>query len=183
MPGRGKTAAAEHGQQEGQDMSTIIREAGREDVATLAAVIRTAFRDVAERFGLTRENCPRHPSNCTGDWIQLAFDQGVRYFILEHQGEAAGCAALENAGSGVFYLERLAVFPAHRRRGFGRDLVSRVLAEARAQGGRQVDIGIMADHAELRAWYEKLGFTAGESRDFPHLPFRVLFMSLALELA
>ena len=86
----------------------------------------------------------------------------------------------ERAGSGVCYLERLCVLPGFRRRGFGEELVSRVLAEAVALGARQVDIGIIEKHTELREWYRKLGFTEGESKDFPHLPFRVLFMSKEL---
>jgi GNAT superfamily N-acetyltransferase len=161
-------------------MNHFIREGTRGDIEILADTIRESFRDVADRFGLTLENSPRHPSNCTGDWIRLALDQGVRYFILEHDGLVAGCAALERSGSGTCYLERLCVLPLYRGKGFGRELVAKVLAEAGSLGALQVDIGIIADHTELREWYGKLGFVEGESRDFPHLPFRVLFMSRGL---
>jgi len=44
-------------------MEYRIRPCTREDTAVLAETIRGAFRDVAERFDLTEENCPRHPSN------------------------------------------------------------------------------------------------------------------------
>jgi diamine N-acetyltransferase len=162
-------------------MGSSIRKARSEDTEVLAETIRTSFRDVADRFGLTLENCPRHPSNCTKDWIRHALDQGITYFILEHEGAAAGCAALEHAGEGICYLERLAVLPRHRGQGSGRDLVSRVLSEAQSLGARQVDIGIIADHTELKEWYKKLGFVEGESKVFPHLPFRVLFMTRALD--
>ncbi|HNY67028.1 MAG TPA: GNAT family N-acetyltransferase [Deltaproteobacteria bacterium] len=154
-----------------------IRPCTREDVQVLARTIRDSFRDVAIRFGLTPENCPRHPSNCTEEWITLALDQGAAYFLLEHEGAPAGCVALETGEPGVCYLERLAVLPACRRRGFGRELVSRVLDEARASGARRVNIGVIAAHTELKDWYRGLGFVEGESRDFPHLPFRVAFMS------
>jgi diamine N-acetyltransferase len=158
-------------------MNASIRPCTRDDIPVLAETIRASFRDVAERFGLTRENCPRHPSNITGEWIGQAFDQGALYFLLEHDGLPAGCVALEKAGPDACHLERLCVLPGCRQHGFGRELVSRVLAEARALGARRVNIGIIAGHAELKDWYRRLGFVEGESRDFPHLPFRVTFMS------
>lgn len=46
-----------------------IREANSQD-SILSGLIRDAFRGVAETFGLTRENCPKHPSNCTDEWIE-----------------------------------------------------------------------------------------------------------------
>lgn len=46
-----------------------IREANSRD-SILSGLIRDAFRGVAETFGLTRENCPKHPSNCTDEWIE-----------------------------------------------------------------------------------------------------------------
>ena len=42
-----------------------IRKASSGDSSMLSGIIRESFCDVAERFGLTSENCPKHPSNCT----------------------------------------------------------------------------------------------------------------------
>ena len=39
-----------------------IRQATVTDIATLSKIIRLSFRDVADRFGLTPENCPKHPT-------------------------------------------------------------------------------------------------------------------------
>jgi GNAT superfamily N-acetyltransferase len=154
----------------------VIRKAGPADAALLSALIREAFRDVAEWFRLNRENCPRHPSNCTVEWIATDFSRGAVYFILERQGLPVGCAALERADAEQCYLERLAVLPAHRRNGFGRALVAHLLAEARLWGAARVGIGIIAADAALRRWYRKLGFSEGETKTFAHLPFRVTFM-------
>ena len=90
---------------------STIRVGTQKDVAVLAEIIRISFRDVAERFGLTQENCPTHPSNCTVDWVHRDMDRGVTYFILEAEGIASGCVALELASSELCYLERLAVLP------------------------------------------------------------------------
>ncbi len=84
-----------------------IRTCDREDIGVLVKTIRDSFETVAERFGLNRENSPRHPSNCTAEWIQQEMDRGVQYFILESEGMVSGCVALESASSEVCYLERL----------------------------------------------------------------------------
>ncbi len=157
-------------------MSDRIRTCTREDVDILAETIRGSFRDVAERFGLTRENCPRHASNCTPDWIEKDMDRGVTYFILESEGRAAGSVALELVKPGLCNLERLAVLPDQRKRGFGKALVLHVLSQAGSFGCRDVRIGVIADHAELKDWYRRLGFVETENREFAHLPFSVTFM-------
>ena len=159
---------------------TLIRKADNRDISLLSGVIREAFLDVAERFALTPENCPKHPSNCTDSWIERDFARGVDYYILEGGGTALGCVALERANAEICYLERLAVLPAERNRGIGHALVDHVFFEAKALGCRHISIGIIADHSELKIWYKKLGFVEGETKEFPHLPFRVTFLAYEL---
>ena len=43
---------------------SAIREARRSEAGLLADIISRANQDVAQRLGLTPENCPKHPSNC-----------------------------------------------------------------------------------------------------------------------
>ncbi len=157
-------------------MSDRIRPCTRQDIDVLVGTIRGAFRDVAERFGLTKENCPKHPSNCTADWIEKDMDRGVTYFTLESDGRVAGCVALERVRPGLCNLERLAVLPDQRKRGFGKALVSHVLSEAVKHGCHEVRIGVIADQVELKDWYRRIGFVETESREFAHLPFLVSFM-------
>ena len=154
-----------------------IREADHQDVSLLATLIRDSYRDVAERFGLTAENCPKHPSNCTQGWITKDFDRGVAFFILERNSAPVGCAALEKADSEACYLERLAVTPANRRNGFGKILVEHICNQAKVLEAKRISIGIIAEQSELKSWYRKLGFIDGETKEFPHLPFFVAFMT------
>ncbi len=155
----------------------MIRKCDREDIGVLVKTIRDSFQTVAERFGLTRENSPRHPSNCTAEWIQQEMDRGVQYFVLESDGIVSECVALEIANSEVCYLERLAVLPLQRQRGFGKALVEHVMSEAKLLGARHVGIGIVDEDKELKDWYKRLGFIEKETKEFPHLPFRITFMS------
>lgn len=158
-----------------------IRDAVPRDAETIARLVRESFADVAARFSLTPENCPKHPSNCTADWVESDQARGVRYFLLSQDGESIGCAGLESPDPDLCYLERLAVLPQWRRRGCGRALALHALACARDSGARRVSIGIIADHAELRQWYTTLGFAEVQTRSFPHLPFSVSFMELGLD--
>ena len=157
-----------------------IRPASVQDVPVLTDIIRTAYWDVAQRFHLTEQNCPTHPSNCREAWIQEALAKGIPYFVLESEGHPCGCVALEHASPEVCYLERLAVLPDVRQRGYGRALVTHVLDKAKALQVQHVDIAIIAEYTELRDWYRTLGFADVRRASFEQHPFDVLFMSIAV---
>jgi N-acetylglutamate synthase-like GNAT family acetyltransferase len=158
-------------------MTYPIRVGTKADIDVLVEIIQDSFLDVAERFGLTLQNSPTHPSNCRAEWLLREFNRGVTFYILENNGQLVGCAALEEINDEVCYLERLAVLPRERRQGFGKALVMHVLANARLLHVHRVQIGIIAEHQELHDWYEKLGFEDVESKKFSQLVFRVTFMS------
>lgn len=158
-----------------------IRKAIAKDAHILSKIIRKSYLTVASRFGLTPENCPRHPSNCSDEWISADMDRGVVYFVLESEEGALGCAALEKADEHRCYLERLAVLPGKRHLGYGRQLVEHVFAKAQSIGCTTIGIGIIAKQLELKNWYKGLGFVEGETKTFAHLPFQVLFMEAHLE--
>ena len=153
-----------------------IRACGTGDTLLLTGLIREAFRDVAVHFGLTSENCPKHPSNCTREWIENGFSRGVRYFVLEAGGTRVGCVALERATKETCYLERLSVLPGSRQKGFGRALVEHVISEATKLDAGKISIGIIADDTNLKDWYRRIGFVEKETRQFAYLSFRVTFM-------
>lgn len=159
---------------------TRIREADSDDVSLISGLVSECFRDVAERFGLTLENCPKHPSHCTDEWIENDFARGVTFYILESDVMALGCVAIEKANSDICYLERLGVLPEARRNGHGKALVDHIISQAKRIEAKQISIGIIADDVELKRWYLKMGFVEGETKEFDHLPFLVLFMTFSL---
>jgi N-acetylglutamate synthase-like GNAT family acetyltransferase len=156
-----------------------IREATAADLETIAMLVSTANRDVAIKFGLNADNCAKHPSFCTADWVAADLARGERYFIAEDDGVAIACVAYETPKSDLAYLNRLSVLPAHRRRGVGEQLVAHIVALARSAAIKTISIGVIGEHLELQRWYAKLGFAPGENRRFDHLPFTVTYMSYA----
>ena len=157
-----------------------ISEAGVEDAATVARLIAEANQDVAQQFGLTAENCPKHPSLCTADWVRADFARGERYFVAEDDGQPIACVAYERPQPDLAYFNRLSVLPAARRRGVGERLVRYIVDLARADAVATVSIGVIGEHLELQRWYRKLGFVDGETRRYSHLPFAVKYMAYAI---
>jgi hypothetical protein len=41
-------------------------------------------------------------------------------------------------------------------------------------------MGVIGEHEELQSWYQRIGFSSGETKRFPHLPFSVRYMTYAL---
>lgn len=158
----------------------LIREASPDDFATIARLVRESNHDVAQRFGLNADNCPKHPSLCSEDWVRSDCARGERYFILEEDARPVACVAYENPSADLAYLNRLSVLPAYRRRGFGARLVRHVVELAESSSIPSVSIGVIGEHGDLQGWYRKLGFVDGESKRFPHLPFSVKYMSYAV---
>lgn len=159
---------------------TEIRKAEETDIIELANVIRHAFATVAQRYNLTPENCPRHASNYSEEWVRRDLERGVTYYILETEGKSAGCMALEKADDETCYLERLAVLPDERNRGLGQELLARFIQEAGARGFKYIGIGIIEKQRGLKNWYKKLGFYETGKKSFDHLPFEVCFMQYRL---
>jgi len=157
-----------------------ISEVSNTAANTLAYLIRGANIDVATRFGLTPENCPKHPSLCQAAWVMADFARGERYFLAQTETGTLGCVAFELAGAGVAYLNRLSVLPSQQRQGVGQALVQHTIALARTQGIKEISIGVIGAHTDLQRWYLRMGFVPGATRDFSHLPFSVHYMTYAV---
>ncbi len=153
-----------------------IRQATVSDTRLLTGIIKKSYQDVAMRFKLTRENCPKHPSNCTDEWIEKDFIRGVSYYLLTRNDTPLGCGGIEQADKDICYLERLCVLPQYRGKGYGGMLVEHIFNRARALNARMLSIGIIARQEELKTWYEKFGFVEEQTKSFAHLPFDVTIM-------
>jgi diamine N-acetyltransferase len=163
-------------------MNTGIREISKnESLESSAEVIRAAFRTVAEEFGLTKENCPTHPSFITTEKLVEARSKGLKFYGYFEGDSQAGFVAVEKGSPELFYMERLAVLPGCRHKGYGFKLVRHVLGYAGGSGGKKLSIGIIDEHTVLKNWYKQIGFRETGTKKFPHLPFTVCFMEIDLD--
>lgn len=80
-------------------------------------------------------------------------------FLLEHEGEYAGCAALASKGDGVGEMKRLYVAEPAQGNGFGKALMEEVLREARRLGLRRVVLDTIASKMPKAVeMYRRRGF-------------------------
>lgn len=161
-------------------MEQTIQPASFHDAEIIAFIVSQGNKDVAERFELTLENCPKHPSFCTKEWVLSDIDRGEEYFLYQIEGVNCGCVAFEQPNSDISYLNRLSVLPEYRHKGIGEQLVKHVLEYSRKKNIRTVSIGIIAEHNLLKKWYLKLGFIERETIHVAHLPFDATYMTYKL---
>ena len=126
----------------------MIKEATLNDREILVKLIRDSFRDVARRFSLTVDNCPKHPSNCTSSWIESDISRDVQYFILYVDENPIGCVGIEKPSANVCYIERLSVIPKMRGKHFDVSLVKHALKYAASKRAIKVSIGIIDEQTE-----------------------------------
>ena len=128
-------------------------------VAAAAADINAA-RDLFREYGVT----------LPPEWRPRTYDEEVAglpgpygppsglLLLARAAGEAAGIAAVRPLDGGACEMKRLFVRAGHRRRGFGRALVLRAAADARALGYPVLRLKTLESMTEARTLYAGLGF-------------------------
>ena len=153
-----------------------IEQANKCDISILVTLLRDSFKDVAQKYGLTIENCPKHVAFYTKERLDEDFDKGMKYYILYVDNEPYGCVALKQAKPEVCYLGRLAVLPEHRNKGYGEALVNYIFKQADLSGAQREEIGMISKDRKLKNWYRKFGFVNKGTKKFNDFPFTVAFM-------
>jgi diamine N-acetyltransferase len=152
----------------------------QEELSRAAAVIRQAFLTVAAEAGFTPENCPNFPAFITDAEVQALAGEGLQFYGWFEGETLAGVVGLRKMEAGQYNLEKLAVLPEYRYRGFGRQLVDFVCATARREGGRKLSLLTGLEATVLVAWYLKQGFVQTGIEKDPNLPFTFCYMEKAL---
>jgi ribosomal protein S18 acetylase RimI-like enzyme len=159
--------------------ATGIRPLEKQDLSACAGVIRESFRTVAEAYGLDERNCPGHPAFIGEERLLSMVEKGARFFGIYTDGRLIGCVAVEVRGN-IAFIEKLAVLPGFRHRGFGRRLIEAAIRYAGEKGCLRASVGIMDENRRLKNWYIGLGFHVTELKEYVHLPFTVCMMERRL---
>lgn len=163
------------------NLSYSIREISENDIARSTEIIRNAFETVALDFSLTRQNCPSNGAFMEEKKLLDDFLRGIPMYGLFEGSKQVGFAALEHKDNKLYYLEKLAVLPGYRHKGYGKKLIDHVKHQVRINSGGYISIGIIYENKILLNWYEKYGFVQTGIKKFDHLPFTVCFLEWQAE--
>ena len=159
-------------------MSLVFKQIKEDaELEKCVAVIRESFLTVAEEFNLTPENAPTNPAFINLGDLQKMREKGIIMFGVFHEDTQVGFVAVEKANDDTYYMEKLAVLPEFRHRGYGRMIMDHVFTFVRNNGCKRVWIGIINENTRLKQWYQNYGFREIELKRFAHLPFTVCLMS------
>lgn len=151
--------------------SPAIHPVGREELQECLDVIHQSFGTVAQEFGLTQENCPKHTSFLPLCFLETQMGWGWHMYALYAREKIVGYMSLSKEGEDSFELHNLAVLPEYRHNGFGKLLLDHAKEQVKSMGGISIQIGIIEESAVLKDWYMANGFVPVGTKKFDHLPF------------
>ncbi|MBR4819240.1 MAG: GNAT family N-acetyltransferase [Clostridiales bacterium] len=161
----------------------MIRPITKEDIKESVNVIRTSFLTVAEEFGLTEENAPRHVAFATTEdrlMYQMEVEKRPMYAFFSDEGKMLGYYSLAKLSDTEWELNNLCVLPEHRHDGIGDQLLQDAFKRVREFGAAKLNIGIVEENVRLRKWYESKGFMHTGTKKFDFFPFTCGYMEKTL---
>ena len=160
----------------------MIREIKIEEIPECVDLIKKAFMTVAEEFGLTEENAPRHTAFATTvDRLMWQINEEHRpMFVYEKDGILCGYYSLLLQENNECELNNLAVLPDYRCKGIGKELIDHAFGKAKELNCKVMNIGIVEENVRLRKWYEKAGAVHVGAQKFDFFPFTCGYMKKEL---
>lgn len=154
-------------------MHPAPRPATDDDVAAVVALVQSAYRGDASRAGWTTEADLLDGQRADDEMVRaLLSAPGSTVLVLDGapgDGGPLACCHVQERADGSCYVGMLAVRPDAQARGLGRVMLGAAEARARAAGADRLEMTVIAQRAELIAWYERLGFAdTGERSPFPY---------------
>lgn len=152
-------------------MTVSISKATKDNLPECLQVIHRSFATVANEFGLTRENCPKHTSFIPLSFLQTQMRWGWLMYGLFEDEKIIGYMSLSKETDYIYELHNLSILPEHRHRGFGKQLLNFAQQTVKSLGGTRIRIGIIEESAVLKNWYIANGFEHVGTKKYDHLPF------------
>lgn len=160
-------------------MSWRLRRAGSADLDAVMALEQASF----ETDAWSRESMAREIDHPFGYYLVGLDAEGPDPDLEADPGALRGYAGLLcPPGSDFADIQTIAVSPAARGGGLGRQLMARLLAEASDRGARSVLLEVRADNPVAHSLYLSLGFTDIARRPQYYQPDGVDAIVMQLEL-
>ena len=151
--------------------SPAVRAVKKDELKECLAVIHQSFQTVADSFGLTRENCPKHTSFIPLSYLESQMGWGWHMYALYIGKKIIGYMSLSKESDDAYELHNLAVLPEYRHNGFGKLLLDYANDAVKSWNGKTIKVGIIEESRILKNWYIANGFTPTGTIKFAHLPF------------
>ena len=140
-----------------------------DDLPTLHALIESAYRGDSARRGWSHEAdlLDGQRTDAAALAAMLA-DPAQHLLVFRDNDRLRACVALTDKQAGLCYLGLLTVDPARQSNGLGKLILAAAEDHGAALGARRIEMTVIAQRAELIAWYERRGYRlTGERRPFP----------------
>jgi GNAT superfamily N-acetyltransferase len=98
------------------------------------------------------------PESQHGYSVEKLISEGVHFFLVRSDAEAAGCGGVQLFGSEYGELKRMFIRPPFRGRGLGRLLIDRLAEHAREYGVPLLRLETGIKQLEAIRLYEGMGF-------------------------
>lgn len=159
--------------------SILIRRAVSEDSSVISAIIRRSFKQQAELLHMTESRYPGYVAFENDNQAALRI-ANTEVSMLLADALPVGTIGFYSKGSEMMtegFIERLAVLPQYRGRGYGRILMRHAEKNLFGRGCSSIQISIVASFERLRLYYEQVGYRFTHQATYPALPFEVLYLS------
>src|SRR5215468_3224527 len=98
------------------------------------------------------------PESHHGYSVEKLLREPVAFFVLRHEGFAAGCGGIQLFGAEYGELKRMYVRPQFRGLGFGKQMLSHLAEYAQQQGVELLRLETGIYQLEAIGLYERFGF-------------------------
>lgn len=139
-------------------------------------VIRESYLTVAKEFEINKENGSSNPAFIELEHLDEMNRKGIEMYGAFIDSHCVGFVGLENAKNGLYYLEKLAILPTYRHKGYGLQLIDFIFNRVRLLKGKEISIGIINENLKLKEWYLDYGFIEKDILKYNHLPFTVCLL-------
>ena len=135
-------------------MATIRREVRDGDAAAIVSLHETLY-ETEHGMGPAFVDGVR---GTVAAAIECGWPKGGGAWLVDRDGELAGCLALTDEGGGLGRLRWVLLDPELRGQGLGRRMVTEAVAEARALGMERLELDTFGALRSAAAIYRSVGF-------------------------
>ena len=148
-------------------MSLTLKNCSPEQLSELKALSYLTYIDTFDAFN-TEENMQAYLTEAYNEEklaTELAHPTSTFYFLYDDQ-QVVGYLKLnwddaqtETIADNALEIERLYIHPEHKRKGFGRYLMTQALTIASEKNKSSVWLGVWEHNEPAKAFYQTMGFT------------------------